>query len=142
MAEAVGLAAGRGVTDTDDILRLQSGKPPELSLMGWYLSRPSKPEEIPHSLSISTQGDKLTKEMIRLTSYPDSLATDQSSPRPRFKAEYDIYSFGLILLEIGLWRSLPYLRTKCKSDDEFRDKVKGRVLRQAASYHGSYILGR
>jgi len=77
------------------------------------------------SLSISTQGYKLTKEMIRLTSYPDSLAADQPSPRPKFKREYGIYSFGLTLLEIGLWRSLPCLRTKCASEDEFRDKVKG-----------------
>jgi len=101
--------------------------PPDLFLMGWHLSRSSHPSELSQSLSISTRGYTLTQELIRLSSHPASLpAEPSSSPRPCFKPEYDIYSFGLVLLEIGLWESLPFVRQRCQSDEDFREQVKGK----------------
>jgi hypothetical protein len=39
--------------------------------------------------------------------------------------EHDVYSFGLILLEIGLWKTLEALRRPCAGDAEFRQKLAG-----------------
>jgi len=96
---------------------------PELYLLGWNLSRPDHPSELSESISISTQGYKLTKELVRLYSHPDILLSAASGSPVRFKLEYDVYSFGLILLEIGLWTTLSFLRARCSSDDEFRRKA-------------------
>jgi hypothetical protein len=117
--------------DTSPLLEL-----PEIYLLGWNLSRPGDPSELSQTVSISIQGYKLTKEMIRLYSHPDSLPTDGSAERPRFKLEYDIYSFGLVLLELGLWRSLPSLRQECSSDEEFRVKARGYYCDKLLSHMG------
>ncbi|KAK0662036.1 hypothetical protein QBC41DRAFT_32809 [Cercophora samala] len=105
-----------------------SSTAPQLYLAGWYLSRPDHQSEVSHSISISRQGYTLTKDLVRLSSHPDSFRDDSAestSTRPRFQPEYDIYSCGLVLLQIGLWMSLPALRDRCKSDDDFRQKAKG-----------------
>jgi len=31
-----------------------------------------------------------------------------------------------VLLEIGLWESLPFVRQRCQSDEDFREQVKGK----------------
>lgn len=96
---------------------------PELYLLGWNLSRPDHDSEISETMSISMQGYKLAKELVRLSSHPDLLHSSSTSPRAPFKAEYDIYSFGLVLLEIGLWKSLSFLRGRCDSDDRFQRRM-------------------
>ncbi|KAM7184613.1 hypothetical protein V8F20_012136 [Naviculisporaceae sp. PSN 640] len=105
----------------DGVGSLAGGETPELYLMGWYLSRPDQPSELSQTVSFLTQGCTLTKEMVELYSHPETLQPQ----RPRFKLEYDIYSFGLVLLEIGLWKSVEFLRQRCSSDDEFRAKAGG-----------------
>ncbi|KAM7210285.1 hypothetical protein V8F06_014334 [Rhypophila decipiens] len=102
----------------------------EMYLMGWYLSRPDQPSELSQTVSISTQSYKLSKQMIELYHHPEVLHSQgqqvvSRQKRPRFKLEYDIYSFGLVLLEIGLWKPLSFLRQRCSSDEEFREKVAG-----------------
>ncbi|KAL8381041.1 hypothetical protein RB595_005368 [Gaeumannomyces hyphopodioides] len=98
---------------------------PELYLMGWNISRPDQLSEMSESVSVSTQGYKSAKELIRLSSHPDSLKKDDSGRKARFRPEYDIYSFGLVLLEIGLWKPLSSLRRVCTSDEEFRQRAVG-----------------
>lgn len=68
------------------------------------------------------------KELVRLSSHQDFFRNNSAEPsscRPRFQPEYDIYACGLVLLQLGLWMSLPALRDRCKSDDDFRQKAKG-----------------
>ncbi|KAK4199965.1 hypothetical protein QBC40DRAFT_327774 [Triangularia verruculosa] len=111
-----------------DLSELSLSTAPQLYLSGWYLSRPDQPSELSQSISISRQGYALTKDLIRLSSHPDSFsaeAAESTFPRLRFQPEYDIYSCGLVLLQIGLWMALPALRDRCQSDDDFRQKAKG-----------------
>ena len=43
-----------------------------------------------------------------------------------FKWEYDVYSFGLILLEIGLWEPIEIYHKRKYTHFEFREKVLSR----------------
>ncbi|KAK3994272.1 hypothetical protein QBC44DRAFT_322957 [Cladorrhinum sp. PSN332] len=54
--------------------------------------------------------------------------TGWCSPRPGPQTESDvIYSFGLILLQLGLWKSLTILQEGSTSDEAFREKIKGQL---------------
>ncbi|KAI1293940.1 hypothetical protein F5Y03DRAFT_326853 [Xylaria venustula] len=98
---------------------------PPFYLLGWDLSRPDHPEELTESITVSTLGLQTKREMIRMYTHPDVfLAQQKQGKRPRYNARWDIYSIGLILLEIGLWRTLDDIRRGCKSDDEFRLRVR------------------
>lgn len=91
---------------------------PQVFVVGWDLSRPDDPSEYTESLSV-------TDDNVKLYSHPDthrSQASDGS--RTRFRMQFDIYSLGLVLLEIGLWYTLSDLRARCQSDDEFRRRVR------------------
>jgi hypothetical protein len=98
---------------------------PAFYLLGWDLSRPDKPSEKSETISISTAGFQAN----RLYSHPDVSVPNKSTPsstwkRQRYHPRYDIYSLGLILLEIGLWRTVKSMRSSCATDDEFIEKVK------------------
>ncbi|KAI1335947.1 hypothetical protein F5Y15DRAFT_221141 [Xylariaceae sp. FL0016] len=94
-------------------------------LLGWDLSRPDHPSELSESISVSTLGFQTKRETIQMYTHPDVLPSRKMPrKRPRYHARYDIYSLGLILLEIGLWRTLDTIRFGCKSDDEFRLRVR------------------
>ena len=57
--------------------------------------------------------------------HPDSL--DGMSRKPYCKS-FDMYSLGLVLLEIGLWKSLQTYHRPQYSATKFRDKVVLSVL--------------
>ena len=105
-----------------------SVKIPDVYLVGWEFSRPDDPAEISETLSISTDGYRSRKDAIRLYSHPELLpppAQGAAWKRPRYTMEHDVYSFGLILLEIGLWKTLESLRRPCATDAELRQKLAG-----------------
>ncbi|KAF6827128.1 hypothetical protein CPLU01_09294 [Colletotrichum plurivorum] len=96
---------------------------PPFYLVGWDLSRPDHPMELSETLSVSTAGFKNKRGAILLYSHPEMHAHSSSSKKPRYRAQFDIYSLGLVLLEIGLWRPLGNMRRSCKDDSDFRIKI-------------------
>lgn len=97
---------------------------PAFHLVGWDLSRPDHPLELSETLSVSTAGYQSKRDAILLYSHPEMHAQSKPGKRPRYRAQFDIYSLGLVLLEIGLWRTLGELRRHCKDDVEFRVKLE------------------
>ena len=95
---------------------------PAMHLVGWDLSRPDSPSEFSESLSNSLPGFQSRMKNTKLYSHPDIHST--SSTKVRYRAQFDIYSLGLVLLEIGHWRTLDMIRKKCTSDEDFREKLK------------------
>ncbi|KAH8588300.1 hypothetical protein B0O99DRAFT_639478 [Bisporella sp. PMI_857] len=57
-------------------------------------------------------------------SHPDVWLGTGPSKRTPYRPQFDIYSMGLVLLEIGLWRTIDKMWFKCKDDTEFRLRVK------------------
>ena len=55
----------------------------------------------------------------------------------RYETRYDIYSLGLVLLEIGLWQSIYYLKEKDQDAQQFRRKVKN-----VCETHLSHLMGK
>jgi hypothetical protein len=113
---------------------------PPFSLLGWDLSRLDHPSELSETLSISTSGFQIKREIIQMYSHPDILSTTASGKHARYQAQYDIYSMGLVLLEIGLWRTLDTIRPRCKDDEDFRRRVQTEYCDKAASEDGADIL--
>ncbi|KAI1345646.1 hypothetical protein F5Y01DRAFT_308886 [Xylaria sp. FL0043] len=98
---------------------------PPFYLLGWDLSRPDHPSELSESISVSTLGLQTKRETIRMYTHPGVFSIEQPrGKRPRYHARWDIYSIGLILLEIGLWRTIDTIRYGCRNDDEFRLRVR------------------
>lgn len=97
---------------------------PSFHLVGWDLSRPDHPLELSETLSMSTAGFQSKRDAILLYSHPAIQAQSKPEKRYRYRAQFDIYSLGLVLLEIGLWRTLEELRRHCKDDVEFRGKLE------------------
>ena len=62
-------------------------------LVGFEFSRPDKPDE----------SSEKPQQSARFNLYRHPLS--QGSPNKSFRQSFDIYSFGVILLEIGMWRS-------------------------------------
>ncbi|KAI3322309.1 hypothetical protein HD806DRAFT_536774 [Xylariaceae sp. AK1471] len=94
-----------GLRDDDDLPA--SLELPAPYLLGWNISSPE-------------DSSKLSQK-------------ETAEQQSRFKLEYDIYSFGLVLLEIGLWKPLIFLRNRCSSDDEFFRKIKREYCDQLLS---------
>ncbi|KAI0502868.1 hypothetical protein F5B22DRAFT_631643 [Xylaria bambusicola] len=99
---------------------------PTFYLLGWDLSRPDHPEELSESISVSTLGFQTKLEAIRMYTHPDAFSAQHLSPgkRLRYRPQWDMYSIGLILLEVGLWRTLDTIRRKVTNDDDFRLRVR------------------
>lgn len=85
---------------------MHSSKLSEFYLLGLDLSRPDYPTEFTETPSMWTSIHRTTNENIELFEHPESLNTDRPANRHRYEARFDIYSFGLVLLEIGLWKCL------------------------------------
>jgi hypothetical protein len=101
--------------------RLSSASQPSaMHLVGWDLSRPDTSSALSESNSL--MGFQSQRQNIKLYSHPDAYAT--SSTKLRYRAQFDMYSLGLVLLEIGLWRTLDMIRKKCTSDEDFRAQLK------------------
>ncbi|KAK8093789.1 hypothetical protein PG997_000474 [Apiospora hydei] len=79
---------------------------PSLHILGWEISRPDGPFEFSESLSYSTEGTQAARENMRLYSHPTVHFASKSTERARYRSQYDVYSLGLVLLEIGLWKTL------------------------------------
>ena len=61
--------------------------------------------------------------------------------RRGYKREYDYYSVGLVLLEIGLWRTLPSLSATFKASDQSPEKLREFLLEKyVARLHS--LMGR
>jgi hypothetical protein len=98
---------------------------PSFSLVAFDLSRPDHPSEYTESISVSTSGYKSRRRNMELYSHPDWLSKNPADKRQRFRPEFDVYSLGLILLEVGLWQTLHHLREHTETDDDFRAKARG-----------------
>jgi len=86
---------------------------------GFALSRPNAPGEI----SISGP----SPEELQVYLHPDLRVKLPQEP-PKYTRAYDIYSFGLLLMEIGFWNTLSLITSrKGKSS-----KLEPRVFREEA----------
>lgn len=100
---------------------------PPFYLVGWDLSRPNHPSELSETLSVSTSGYQSKRDTIKMYSHPlthERALGGTSKMRQRYRAEYDIYSMGLVLLEIGLWRTIDTMRVRGRDDDGFRSRLR------------------
>ncbi|KAI3337492.1 hypothetical protein HD806DRAFT_476834 [Xylariaceae sp. AK1471] len=107
---------------------------PPFYLLGWDLSRPDHPSELSETLSISTSEFQSKRDRIRLYSHPELSTASESAKRARFQPQFDIYSMGLVLLEIGLWRPIETIRHK--NLNEFRERVHGEYCDKLLSKMG------
>ncbi|TGO87588.1 hypothetical protein BPOR_0217g00190 [Botrytis porri] len=83
-------------------------------LLGFDASRPDHMGE----MSIATRNPTAAD----LHRHPSSLHSS-SCPRKEYCKSFDIYSLGLILLEIGLWKTLQTYHKPHYSAEKFRDKI-------------------
>ncbi|KAK0644255.1 hypothetical protein B0T16DRAFT_417396 [Cercophora newfieldiana] len=95
---------------------------PQFYLVGWDLSRPEHASELSETLSVSTAGYRSRRDAIRMYSHPDAHA--ESASKQQYRPEFDIYSLGLVLLEIGLWRTIDTIWKQCQGDAGFRLMVR------------------
>ena len=115
------LGAGRTATDNTAALPPLTKRPnplPQFYLVGWDLSRPEHASELSETLSISTAGYRSRRDAIRMYSHPDTHA--ELTTKQQYRPEYDIYSLGLVLLEIGLWRTIDTIWKQSPADAAFR----------------------
>lgn len=96
-------------------------------ITGFSISRPDAPNEV-----------SLNKDHENLSVYlhPD-LRTRDHSARPKYSRKYDVYSLGLVLLEIGLWRTLTPMIKSDLSPPEFKSQATRRCQRDLAFFTGS-----
>ena len=97
---------------------------PAFYLLGWDLSRPDHPSELSETLSVSTSGYQAKQDIVQLYSHPGASLQADSTRRTRYRPQFDIYSIGLVFLEIGLWKTIDTVRSKCKNDAEFRARTQ------------------
>ncbi|QSZ28965.1 hypothetical protein DSL72_003472 [Monilinia vaccinii-corymbosi] len=83
-------------------------------LLGFDASRPDHMSE----MSIASRNPAAAN----LHRHPSSLHSS-SCPRKQYCKSFDIYSLGLVLLEIGLWKILQVYHKPHYSAERFRDKV-------------------
>ena len=82
----------------------------------------------------ATPGDEL--HVPRLYRHPDS----RFGVRSTFKPAYDVYSLGLVLLEIGLWLPLHKLFKTKYTLSRFRDKLRSTYAHKLAGKCGSTYM--
>jgi serine/threonine protein kinase len=103
-------------------------------LCGFDFSRPDAPNEMTEripSIMIQVYNDQ-ERSLYR---HPDldykHSAEDPTKLKPRstrYRKEYDIYSLGIILLEIGLWYPIKDLSKKDQTLEEFRQRLLEKYL--------------
>ncbi|KAA8909830.1 hypothetical protein FN846DRAFT_941011 [Sphaerosporella brunnea] len=92
-------------------------------LMGWGYTRPDELEfEADHERRLIVPRDGT----VGIYQHPERL----KSPYRPYKQIYDIYSLGLVLLEIGLWQSIESFVSEIKdfTTDEFTLYLRKRVV--------------
>ena len=90
-------------------------------LCGFTLSRPDKPNEISEKIE---HGE-------RFNVYRHPLA--QGQPNESYRKSYDIYSFGVILFEIGSWTTFPPWGDS-KSAKAFRAELTSKAAQQKIAH--------
>jgi hypothetical protein len=80
-------------------------------LVGFEYSRPDKPDE----------SSEKPEQSARFNLYRHPLG--QGSPNESYRKEFDYYSFGVILLEIAMWRSVWKLWREGTSADAFKNEL-------------------
>ena len=104
-------------------------------LMGFSHSRPDQPNEYSY---------KSTEESRILSDYqhpeyqepPTGLASVEIGSYTRYRTDFDYYSLGLVLLEIGLWNPLAKLRTK---DDVSHTLVTQHLVERRVPYLAGHV---
>lgn len=91
----------------------------------------------PKAMQDLDRQDQLNRKIYQ---HPDKVAR----PDRRYRHSYDVYSLGLLLLEIGLWQSLQQFEASRSSDTaEFHQFVLGRLVPdlwgQCGSIYGSVV---
>ena len=73
----------------------------------------------------------------------DENVEDHKRPSPRYRREYDTYSLGIVLLEIGLWCPILRIFKDAKSDNlqQFSEEVKNRYVPQLRGRMGVLYAG-
>lgn len=96
-------------------------------ITGFSISRPDAQDE-----------QSLNKDHEDLSVYlhPDLRTRDPES-RPKYERKYDIYSLGLVLLELGFWRTLSSLVKSNLSPADFKAQVVRRCQKDLAFFTGS-----
>jgi serine/threonine protein kinase len=88
----------------------------DFRIIGFNYSRPNHPNEY-------TEGAWAHTEESRLYQHPDYLQS-----HCRYRLEFEYYSFGILLLEIGLWKCLPAMLPKPEADSQTARKMSQRGL--------------
>lgn len=102
----------------------------EIDNEGRYHTRPSRHHE--------WGSDVDSKPQLNIYQHPDKVA----NPARRFRHSYDIYSIGLVLLEIGLWQNLQTLDNgKCNDAYDFRQFVLSKLVPDLWGQCGSIYGG-
>ncbi|KAM0259915.1 hypothetical protein ACHAPA_010522 [Fusarium lateritium] len=73
---------------------------------GFAISRPDSPTELSISVPVEDSEAVYLHPEIRQTLKTESAQQPGVERRKRFQRSHDIYAFGLLLVEIGLWRSI------------------------------------
>lgn len=92
-------------------------------ITGFGYSRPDTEEAISLVRSSSAGLDFYRHPMLRVTG--QSTEEEENQPVPRFQRKFDVYSLGLVLLEIGLWDKIAtFERSADKADPQaFADRL-------------------
>jgi hypothetical protein len=95
--------------------------------MGWEYSRPDAKGEVTETVSSSYADADLYQ-------HPDLFSSSVGKARLGYCKEYDHYQLGCILLEIGLWKSLPEIRQALSGKlhgEDWRDTWRSELIRYA-----------
>lgn len=133
----------KNVLDSSEDLDDEPAPLPRIYLLGWDLSRPNDCSEFSESQPIPPAKFQSKRDNMKLYSHPDTHSgitlnpKSSSKMRNHYRAEFDVYSLGLILLEIGLWRTLDTLRRKCSKEDDFCQKLRGEFCNKLRAKMGA-----
>jgi hypothetical protein len=94
-------------------------------LVGFEFSRPDSSDE----------ATEKPEQSIRFNLYRHPSA--QGIPGESFRKGFDIYSLGVVLVEVGLWRLAWSLRRDGESPNKFREVVIDRVNDRLAHFVGT-----
>ncbi|KAM0355024.1 hypothetical protein ACHAPU_000874 [Fusarium lateritium] len=94
-------------------------------LVGFDFSRPDSSDETTEK----------PEQSVRFNLYRHPSA--QGIPAESFRKAFDVYSLGVVLVEVGLWRLAWSLRRDDESPSKFREVVVGRVNDRLAHFVGT-----
>ena len=100
----------------------------ELYIVGFDFSRPDKSRGI----SLTTRASPLD-----IYCHPEVRRVTHSANQAHlYKKEFDVYSLGLILFEIGLWRRLDEFLKPNLTPDVFRERILSYIQRHMSLWMG------